>query len=235
MLRAAKAAGVKRVVLTSSFAAIGYGGPARAAPYTEADWTDAEAPGTQPYVKSKTLAERAAWDFVRGEGAGLELAVINPVGVFGPALGPDFSTSVRIIQRLMNGEFPGCPRLWFGGVDVRDVADLHVVAMDHPAAAGERFLATAGDFFSLIEMARTLRRHLGAAARRVPTRELPDWMVRLTAMFDPSVRQILPELGKRKTASNAKARERLGWSPRSNDEAILATARSLIDLGLVKG
>jgi nucleoside-diphosphate-sugar epimerase len=234
VLRAARDAGVKRVVLTSSFAAIGYGAEGRAAPYTEEDWTDPNGPDVQAYTKSKTLAERAAWDFIAREGGGLELAVINPVGVFGPALAPDYSTSVLIVQRLMDGSMPGCPRLYFGAVDVRDVADLHIRAMTDAAAEGERFLAVAGDFMSIMEIARVLKAELGEAGRRVPTRELPDWLVRLVAIFDPQIRQILPELGKRKNAVNEKARRLLGWAPRSAEEAILATARSLIDMGLLK-
>ena len=235
VLRAARDAGVKRVVLTSSFAAIGYGAEGRTAPFTEEDWTDPDKPDVQPYTKSKTLAERAAWDFIAREGNGLELAVVNPVGVVGPALAADSSTSVLIIQRLMDGSVPGCPRLYFGGVDVRDVADLHIRAMTDPAAKGERFLAVAGDFVSMLEMARMLAADLGAAARRVPKREIPDWVVRLIAVFDPQIRQILPELGKRKNASNAKARRMLGWNPRSNEEGIVATAKSLIELGVVRG
>jgi nucleoside-diphosphate-sugar epimerase len=235
VLCAARDAGVKRVVLTSSFAAIGYGAEGRTAPFTEEDWTDPDGPDVQPYTKSKTLAERAAWDFVEREGGGLELAVVNPVGVFGPALAPDYSTSVLIVQRLLDGSVPGCPRLYFGGVDVRDVADLHIRAMSDPAARGERFLAVAGDFVSMLQMARMLSTNLGAAARRAPTREIPDWMVRLIAVFDPQIRQILPELGKRKNASNAKARRMLGWAPRSVEESLVATARSLIELGVVKG
>jgi nucleoside-diphosphate-sugar epimerase len=234
VLRAARDAEVRRVVLTSSFAAIGYGAEGRTAPFTEADWTDANAADVQPYVKSKTLAERAAWDFVEREGRGLELVVVNPVGVFGPVLGPDYSTSIIMIQRLMDGDMPGCPRLWFGVVDVRDVADLHIRAMSDPAAKGERFVAVAGDFMSMLDMARTLKAKLGPAASRAPMRELPDWLVRLVALVDPAVKQILPELGKRKNASNEKARTLLGWSPRPNAEAITATARSLIALGLLK-
>jgi nucleoside-diphosphate-sugar epimerase len=234
VLRAARDAGVRRVVLTSSFAAIGYGATGRTAPFTEADWTDPNGPEAYPYVKSKTVAERAAWDFVAAEGGALELSVVNPVAVFGPVLGPDYSTSILLVQRLVDGAVPGCPRLWFGVVDVRDVADLHIRAMTDPAAKGERFLAVAGEFLSMVEIARILKSELGAAARRVPARELPDWLVRLVAMFDPAVRLILPELGKRKSASNEKARRLLGWAPRSNEEALLATARSLIDLGLLK-
>jgi nucleoside-diphosphate-sugar epimerase len=233
VLRAARDAGVKRVVLTSSFAAVGYGAPGRTATFTEADWTDVSDPSTQPYVKSKTLAERAAWDFVGGEGV-LELAVVNPVGVFGPVLGRDDSTSILIVQRLLDGSIPGCPRLMFGVVDVRDVADLHIRAMTDPAAKGERFLAVAGDFVSMVAIARMLKADLGPAARRVPARELPDWLLRLVALFDAEIRQLTPELGKPRNASGEKARRLLGWSPRSNEEAVIATARSLIELGLVK-
>ena len=129
VLRAARDAGVRRVVLTSSFAAIGYGQKPQDRAFDETNWTDPDGPGIQPYAKSKTLAERAAWDFVAREGRGLELAVVNPVGVFGPVLGPDYSTSILLVQRLMDGAMPGCPKLYFGLVDVRDVADLHLRAM----------------------------------------------------------------------------------------------------------
>jgi nucleoside-diphosphate-sugar epimerase len=234
VLRAARDAGVKRVVLTSSFAAIGYGHPPQTAPFDETSWTDPQGPDVLPYVKSKALAERAAWDFVLKDAPDLELSVINPVGVFGPVLGPDYSTSILIVQRLMDGAVPGCPRLNFGAVDVRDVADLHLRAMTHPAAKGERFLAVAGDFLSMQDIARILKRRLGAAARRVPTLQLPNFIVRLAALRDPAVRQILPELGKFKNASGEKAKRTLGWAPRSNEEAIVATAESLVRLGLLR-
>jgi nucleoside-diphosphate-sugar epimerase len=234
VLRVARDAGMKRVVLTSSFAAIGYGHPPQNTPFNETSWTDLTADGLTAYVKSKTIAERAAWDFIAREGGNLELSVINPVGVFGPVLGPDYSTSILIVQRMMDGAVPGLPKLCFGAVDVRDVADLHIRAMTHPAADGERFLAIAGDFLSLVEIAKLLKRRLGAAAKRVPTRELPSWLVRLAALRDPAVKQILPELGKVKNATNEKARRMLAWTPRSNEEAIIATAESLMRLGLLK-
>ncbi len=234
VLRASRNAGVKRVVLTSSFAAIGYGHAPQSAPFTETDWTDPGGDDVRPYVKSKTLAERAAWDFIAREGGGLELSVVNPVGVFGPVLGPDYSTSILLVQRLMDGALPGCPRLYFGAVDVRDVADLHIRAMTFPAAKGERFLAVAGDFLSMRDIALVLKRRMGAAAKRVPTRQLPNWVVRLAALRDPAVRQILPELGKAKNATSEKATRLLGWAPRSNEDAIVATAESLVRLGLLK-
>ena len=234
VLRAARDAGVKRVVLTSSFAAIGYGHPPQATPFTETDWTNTNGDDVRPYVKSKALAERAAWDFIAQEGRALELSVVNPVGVFGPVLGPDYSTSILIVQRLMDGAVPGCPQIYFGVVDVRDVVELHLRAMTDPAAKGERFLAVAGDFLSMRDIAMILKRRMGEAARRVPTRQLPNWLVRLAAWRDPAVQQIVPELGKRKNATNEKARRVLGWSPRSNEEAVVATAESLVRLGLLK-
>ena len=234
VLRAARNAGVKRVVLTSSFAAIGYGHKVQVAPFTEKDWTDLNGEGVQAYPKSKTLAERAAWDFMAKEGGQMELAVVNPVAVFGPVLAADYSASILLVQRLMDGAIPGCPQLYLGVVDVRDVADLHLRAMTHPAAKGERFQCVAGDFVSMLEIAQMLKRRMGAAAKRVPTRQLPNWLVRIAALRDPAVKVILPELGKRKNATNEKARRVLGWAPRSNEESVVATAESLVRLGLLK-
>ena len=233
VLKAARAAGVKRAVLTSSFAAIGYGHPDRPTPFDERDWTDLSGPEIQPYVKSKTLAERAAWDFAAKE-PGFELAVVNPVAVLGPVLGPDTSTSIMFVQRMMDGSMPGLPRISFGVVDVRDVADLHLRAMTDPRAAGERFMAIAGDFMPFKEMAQTLKSRLGPAASRVPTRELPDWLLRFAGLFSAEARQVLPELGKHKNATSEKARRVLGWAPRSREDALVATAESLFELGLLK-
>jgi nucleoside-diphosphate-sugar epimerase len=234
VLRAARNAGVKRVVLTSSFGAIGYGQKPRTAPFDEKDWTDPNERSVLPYIKSKTLAERAAWDFIAKEGGRLELTVVNPVAVLGPVLGADFSASVHLVKRLMDGDVPGCPKLYFGVVDVRDVADLHIRAMTHPSAKGERFLAITGDCLSMRDIALVLKKRLGAAAGRVPTREIPNWLVRLASLRDPAIKQILPELGKMKNATGEKARRMLGWSPRSREETVVATAESLVRLGLVK-
>jgi len=225
VLRAARDARVKRVVLTSSFAAIGYGQPA-VREFTEHHWTDPTA-RVSAYVKSKTLAERAAWDFVAHEGGALELAVVNPVAVFGPALGTEVSASVQILQRLLSGGMPRLANLSFGVVDVRDVADLHLRAMTDPAARGQRFLAVAGDFVSLPQVAALLKDKLGAQAARVPTKTAPDWAVRLAAVFIRSLAALVPELGKTKNASSAKARDLLEWKPRSAEEALLASAESL--------
>ncbi len=235
VLRAARDAGVRRVVLTSSFAAVGYGHPPQQQPFDEKWWTDLERGPLTAYVKSKTLAERAAWEFIGREGGTLELAVVNPVGVFGPALGADLSASVQIVQRMLNGGVPACPRLYFGAVDVRDVADLHLRAMTHPAARGERFLATAGPSMSLLQVSQALRAGFGSAARRAPRYQIPDWLVSLLATCGNRLaRAAAPELGKVKDASSDKARHLLEWQPRSREDGIVATAESLVRLGLLK-
>jgi dihydroflavonol-4-reductase len=233
VLRAARDAGVKRVVVTSSFAAIGYGHPERATPFDETNWTNLDGDGVQAYPKSKTLAERAAWDFIAREGGHLELAVVNPTAVFGPILGADFSESIGIVKALLDGAMPAVPRIYFGLVDVRDVADLHLRAMTSPKARGERFLAVAGETMSLLQVGRVLRDKLGSKARRVPRFQAPDWVMRLAALRNPLARASLPLLGKVRSSTGAKARNLLGWSPRGNEEMLVATAESLIRHGLV--
>jgi dihydroflavonol-4-reductase len=234
VLRACRNAGVKRAVVTSSFAAVGYGHKPREQPFDESSWTDLGGADAQPYIKSKTLAERAAWDFIASDGGALELAVVNPVGIFGPTLGSDLSSSIGIIKALMDGAMPAAPRIFFGVVDVRDVADLHIRVMTAPEAKGERFLAVAGHAMSLHDVAMVLRRRLGASARRAPRFEMPDWLTRAAALANPRLRPVLPQLGMIRNATAEKARRMLGWTPRSNEEAIIATAASLVRLGLLK-
>ena len=232
LLRAARDAGVKRVVLTSSFAAIGYGHAPRGKPFDETDWTNPETPGLAAYTKSKTIAERAAWDFIAKEGNGLELAVVNPVGVLGPVLGADYSTSIQIVKRMMDGAMPGAPKLSFGLVDVRDVADLHLRAMTDPAANGERFLAISGDYVWMRDVAATLKERLGEKAAKVPSRQLPNWLVRLAARRAPELKLLLPELGKEKHATGEKAKRLLGWKPIPWQNSAVDTAESLMRLGV---
>lgn len=234
VLRAARDAGVKRVVVTSSFAAVGYGHPARVSPFDETDWTNLDGADVMPYVKSKALAERAAWDFLAREGGTLELATVNPTAVLGPVLGPDFSSSIEVVKALMEGNAPLAPKIQFGLVDVRDVADLHLRAMTDPAARGERFLAIAGPAASLLDIATVLRARMGEAGRRAPRREMPDWLARGLAFVVPQMREMVPFLGRYAEASSDKARRVLGWNPRPNEESIVATAESLLRLGLVK-
>lgn len=232
VLRAARDAAVRRVVLTSAFGAICAGHDELPRPFDENDWSDLSGE-VWPYQKSKTLAERAAWDFVAAEGRGLELSAVNPVAVLGPALGEDTSHSIHLVKRMLEGQ-PGCPRVNCGVVDVRDVADLHVRAMTNPAANGERFLAIADESLWMIEIAKILRRRLGDAAAKVPTRELPNWMVKLAAKTNPSMLNVVTLLGRNMNATGDKARRLLGWSPRSSEDAIVATAESLLRLGMVK-
>lgn len=229
VLKAAHLAGVRRVVLTSSIAATNYGHGT--APYTEEDWTDVTSLEATPYYKSKTLAEQDAWAFARENG--LELAVINPGLILGPLLGPDFGTSVEVIRKLLSGEFLALPQFGMSIVDVRDVADAHLRAMITPQAAGQRFIAS-GRFMWLGEVATILREAYPAYAAKLPRRVLPNWLVRILAYFDPTVRLIVAELGKNKHVSNEKAKRILGWVPRKDEEAIFASAQSLIERGVVK-
>ena len=230
VLRAARDAGVRRVVLTSSYAAIGYGQAARAEPFTEKDWSvlDGKIP-VPAYQKSKVIAEKAAWDFIDKEGGNLELTVVNPVGVFGPVLSQDFSSSIQVVKKLMDGSVPGCPQVYFGAVDVRDTADLHVRAMTNPAAKGQRFLAVNdGKCPSFLDIAKIIKKNRPEKAKKVPTRQLPNWVIRTLALFDPSIRLIVPELGHIVEISNAKAKAMLGWAPRSTEESVLDTVDSLL-------
>ena len=229
VLKAARDAGVRRVVLTSSFAAIGYGHGPRTTPFTEADWTDPANQGA--YVKSKTLAEAAAWDFVAREGGGMELTTVNPVVVLGPALQWDVSASVELIRWMMRGRLPLIPNMSTGVVDVRDVADLHLAAMTSHQANGERFLATAGRM-TLQDIARTLKERLGPSADKVSTRTVPSWIMRIAARFNETARTIVEGDGTT-LASSEKARRMLGWQPRSAEDAVAATGVSLVRMGLV--
>ncbi len=231
-LRFARDAGVKRVVLTSSVAAISYGQKGKTR-FTEADWTDVNSPDAYAYVKSKTIAERAARDWIAREGGGLEFCTVNPSLVLGPLLAADFSTSLEAIKKLMDGSIPGLPRLGFGIVDVRDVAAMHVQLLTEAGVDGERFIAS-GPSLWMEEVAAILRSGLGADARRVPTRRLPTWLMRILANFDPTIRQVKGELGNVRENDASHARERLGWVPRPAEESILDTARDLIRLGVVK-
>src|SRR5215467_10480071 len=231
VLRSARDAGVKRVVVTSSCGAIYYGHPPQSAPFDETSWTNTDGE-MSAYVRSKAIAERAAWDFMSAEGGSMELSTVNPTGIFGPILSRDASSSVELIARLLKG-MPGCPRLFFGIVDVRDVADLHLRAMTHAAAKGERFIASSGDLMSMLDVARVLRERLGAAAHKVPTRELPNWLVRFAARFDRKLRPLVPLLDSTRRATSARAQRLLGWTPRSPEDALVATAESLIRFGVV--
>ncbi len=214
-LRAARDAGARRVVLTSSFAAVGYS-PKPGAEYTEADWTDPDMPGLPPYPRSKTIAERAAWDFIERAGGETELVVVNPTFILGPTLTTQARSSLQLTKAMLDGTMPVVRRQRFGVADVRDVADLHIRAMAAPGAAGKRFLALAdGPTISFLEMARILRERLGPLADRVPTEEAPG----------PEVPRLI--------IHNDRARDELGWRPRPARTTIVETAESLRDRGLL--
>ncbi|HET8639309.1 MAG TPA: NAD-dependent epimerase/dehydratase family protein [Solirubrobacterales bacterium] len=229
VLGAALDAGVRRVVVTSSVAAVrgsaSESEPAK--PLDESEWTDGDNPKLVPYVRSKALAERAAWDLVDKRGERDRLATINPGAILGPVLGEERSFSLQMVERLLKG-VPGAPRIGFSVVDVRDVADLHLRAMTAPEAGGERFIA-ATRFMWMAEVAAVLRERLGPDAARVPKRQAPDFAVRVMGIFDPSVRVMTSQLGKRLDLSSEKAQSLLGWSPRPVEETVADCAESLLD------
>lgn len=200
-------------------------------PFDETDWSDLNG-NVAPYQKSKTLSECAAWDFIAREGKGLELTAINPVAVYGPVLGADYSHSIRLITNMLNGQ-PGCLNVNSCCVDVRDVADLHLHAMTNPAAKGERFLATVGESLWMIEVAELLRQRFGEKAGKVPTEVWSDEQVRIAGQTNAQLKAVVPLLNYDMNATGKKAERLFGWAPRSREEAIAATAESLIRLGLL--
>jgi dihydroflavonol-4-reductase len=231
VLRAGLNAGVKRIVVTSSIAAIRLSKDAAARPLNEGDWTDPDSPGLTPYVRSKAIAELAAWDLVRERGEEDRLAVVNPGAIIGPVLNDDLSYSLQAVQRLLGGT-PGVPRLGFSLVDVRDVADLEIRAMTAPEAGGERFIAVTR-FLWMAEIGEVLRERLGEEAAKVPTRTIPNLLVRGMALFDPGIRSVVGGLGKRTELSSEKARSVLGWAPRPIESTIAETGETLIREGAV--
>lgn len=233
VLRAARDAGVKRVVLTSAFHAVSWGHPHTDHVFTEADWTVLDGPGVDAYGRSKTLAERAAWDFIADEGGALELATVLPVAVMGPVMGSDISGANHIVQRMLAGGMPAFPNIFIPVVDVRDVADAHILAMTADGAAGERFLISNGPALAMADIGAALRSALGADADRVPTTTIPDAVIHAGAATNPAFRAMVPDLGYSKGTSNDKARRILGWEPRTPEIAIVAAGESMVRKGLV--
>jgi len=227
VLRAATAAGVKRVVMTSAANAASPSSYADEGVTDETLWTDPDDPALVPYRRSKTMAERAAWDFMASYQGPTTLTTILPGAVLGPILSAGNLGSVRIVQRMVGGSMPGVPRIGLEVVDVRDLADIHIRAMTSPDAAGQRFLAT-GEFVWMREMAAALRAGLGPLGAKVPTRQLPDLVVRATALFDASLRAITVSLGRKNRHSTDKAKRLLGWQPRPAAETVVGCAQSLI-------
>jgi dihydroflavonol-4-reductase len=226
-LRAAKAASVRRVVLTSSVAAVAISvTPRNGKAFTEEDWSDADSPATTAYAKSKTLAERAAWAFVRENEGAIDLTCINPTLVVGPPLDTDYGTSIEVVERLLRGKDPMLPNVGFGMVDVRDVATAHVRALDVPESIGQRIILN-DRFLWFADMARAVKAAL--PDRKVVTRVAPDFMIRLIGLFDPSVASIKDELGKRLEIDNSRARRLLGIEFRSTPDSIGESARWLVE------
>lgn len=229
VLRASLAAGARRVVVTSSVAAVrnNHGAASGDRELTEADWTDPDDLSLTPYTRSKTIAELAAWDYAREQGPEDRLVTVQPGAIIGPVLGRDRSYSLEAIERLLTGKMPGLPRLGFSFIDVRDVAALEVAALTAPEAGGQRLIAAA-DFLWFSDVARILRAELGPDARKVPTRTIPNFVVRAMGLFDPSVRSVASDLGRKSTFSLHNARTRVGWEPRPVAESIVDCARSLL-------
>ncbi len=234
VLKAAQAAQVSRVVMTSSVAAVMYGVRGLIpAVFDESHWSDPSyLQDNTAYTRSKTLAERAAWEFIDHDGAGLELTTICPALVLGPVLSPDFSASVEVVTQLLSGKLPGLPQLGYQVVDVRDVAAAHILALDHPAAAGERFIV-AEEFMVFEAIADLLRQEFPTYGQKLPSRYLPSWMLRLLSWFNPALQQVIPDLDRKRYCSFEKAQQVLGWHPRSAQTAIIDAAQSLIKCGAV--
>jgi dihydroflavonol-4-reductase len=226
VLRAARQAGVKRVVMTSA--------AATARPRRELDlvsdetlWADPADPQFDGYRRSKILAERAAWEFMTTNGGAMTLTTVLPSAVFGPVLTRDNLGSVQLIQRLLEGKPPAVPHFGVWVIDVRDLADLHIRAMLAPEAAGERFIG-AGEFMWMIDIARTLRAKLGSRAPKVPTRTMPNGVVKFLGLFIPLLRRLVPDLGRRNELTTAKARRVLGFAPRAASTTLVDCAESLL-------
>jgi nucleoside-diphosphate-sugar epimerase len=235
VLKASKKAGVKRVVVCSNFGAVGYSHKDPNTVITEKEWTNPDQKGMTAYTRSKVLAERAAWDFIKNEGGNLELAVINPVFILGPSLGPDFSSSYHILELLLSGSMKAVPNINFNIIDVRDVADLHIRAMTNPEANGQRFIGMAGGTMSLPQIAGLLKKKMPDVSQKVSTRVLPDWVIRVAALFSAQAKSAASLLGISRNVSNEKARKILGWSPiAGNEEAIIASVGSMIKFGKFK-
>jgi len=232
VLRAAAAARVERFVQTSSLVAVMYGHPRdRTAPFTESDWTNVADPSVTAYGKSKTLAERAAREFMQQDRSGMHYASVNPGLVLGPALDRDIGTSAAIIQTFLRGKYPGAPRIMIPCVDVRDVARMHRLALEADVPSGGRYFGAA-DSLWLVEIGRALREHLGAAGRKAPSRELPDWMIKLFGLFDAGAKLAAPDLGKPLRVDTTQTRRALGIEFIPARDAAVAMGRSLVELGL---
>lgn len=231
-VRTALAAGVERIVLTSSIAAIVYGHPRQRAPFTPADWTNPDAPHVSAYAESKLRAEREAWSVVESFGCPERLAVLNPAAIFGPLIDSDPGTSAALLLRLFKGSVPAAPRLTFSIVDVRDVAEAHLAAMRSPTAGGQRHILSEREM-SILEIARTLASAYPERAGKLPKFEVPDLLVRLAGLFDRQIGDNAAEIGNRRAVDGSSGRHLLDHPYHPAPDTLAATAESLIRLGLV--
>jgi nucleoside-diphosphate-sugar epimerase len=231
VLKAARNANVERVVMTSNFGAVGFSNKNKNTITTEEDWTHTDEKGLSVYEKSKLLAERAAWDFIKKEGGGLEFVTINPVAIFGPSLGNHFSGSFSLID----GSMKVVPNISLNIVDVRDVADLHIRAMTNPGANGQRFIASADGQISMLEITALIKKENLEFAKKVSAKILPDWLVTLAALFGTHAKEGALLLEINRNVSNEKAKKILGWKPiADNEEIIRASLNSMIKFGIIK-
>ncbi len=230
-LAAAQKAGIKRVVLTSSVASVAYGhGPNAKANFDHTDWSNVDGPHMIPYTKSKTLAERAAWDFVRDTAPEMQLTTVNPVLVLGPPLDGHYGTSLQLIERLLSGKDPMLPRFGFSVIDVRDIAEIHVAALSKPETIGERLIGSNG-FMWFVELAEIIKS--AYPERKVVTRQAPNFLLRILAIFDKTVRSIVPELGKRVEFSAKHTEDLLGITFIAPEDAVRAAADYVVKSGKV--
>lgn len=234
VLNAAQKAKIKRVVMTSNFGAVSFSSKDDSQVINEKNWTDPNEKGLSTYIKSKILAEKAAWNFMKYGVENLELTVINPVAVFGPSLSDSLSSGLVLLKNLLDGTMKFLPNLELAIVDVRDLADLHIRAMESDLATGQRFLALSGGTMSLREIAQMFKFKLPHLSKKISTLSMPFYFLKILALFDPRARILAPLIGINKNASNEKARSILEWNPRSNEEALMASAESLLKYEVVK-
>lgn len=228
VLKASKNAGVKRVVMTSNFGAVGYSHKDPTTLITEESWTDINEKGLSAYNKSKIMAEKSAWNFVKNEGDDLELTVINPVAIFGPSLNATLSSGFELLKNVLDGTMKRIPNLELAIVDVRDLADIHIKAMESTKANGQRFLALSDGSITLPQISQKLKNKMPQFTKKASTKAVPNWVVKLAGLFDAKAKALAPMLGVNRKASNEKAKTILGWKPRTSEEALIATVESLV-------
>ncbi|QJD97340.1 aldehyde reductase [Mucilaginibacter robiniae] len=234
ILRFAQKEGVQRVVMTSNFGAVGFSQTDKNRETTEADWTNVQTKGLSVYERSKTLAEKAAWDFISTQGGKLEFATINAVGIWGPSLDAHVSGSFHLLQNLLDGSMKMAPNIPLNVVDVRDVADLHIRAMTNPAASGQRFIASADGQITLPQIAALLREKRPEVSQQVSAKTLPDWVIRLGSLFSSRAQEGLMFIKMNRNVSNQKAKTILKWKPiATQEDTLLAAVDSIVKYKLL--